>query len=108
LLEADRISFIYQLMVSGTGFNAAQTRSARCLAEDRHPSARQICPSDFSQCCLAGATFSQLFRETVFGWDPDVGKRFFTAPEGGSYLVVISNSSRSEAEVELTITRVEN
>jgi len=33
---------------------------------------------------------------------------FFTAPEGGSYLVVISNPNRSEAEVELTITRVDN
>src|SRR6266851_7818802 len=75
LPEADRISFIYQLMVSGTRFNAAQTRSARCLAEYRHPGARQICSSDLSQCRLAANRCSQLFRETVFGWDPDVGKR---------------------------------
>src|SRR2546428_5115340 len=75
LPEADRISFIYQLMVSGTRFNAAQTRSARCLAEYRHPGARQICSSDLSQCGLAANRFSKLFRKTVFGQDPDVGKR---------------------------------
>src|SRR5437660_4008599 len=75
LPEADGISFIYQLMVSGTRFNAAQTRSARCLAEDRHPGARQICSSDLSQRRLARNTFSQIFRETIFGWDPDVRKR---------------------------------
>src|SRR2546429_9035493 len=75
LLDSDRIAFIYQLMVSGARFNPAQTRSARGLAEYRHPSARQICSSDLSQCRLARNTFSQLFRETVFGQDPDVGKR---------------------------------
>src|ERR1700674_5443445 len=75
LPEADRISFIYQLMVSKAGFNAAQSRSARCLAEYRHPGARQICSSDLSQCRLAANRFSQLFRETIFGQRPDVGKR---------------------------------
>src|SRR5437660_12829740 len=75
LPEADGLSFIYQLMVSGTRINAAQTRSARCLAEYRHPGARQVCSSDLSQCGLARNPFSQLFPETVFGWDPDVGER---------------------------------
>ena len=33
LPEADRISLNYELMASKPGFNAAQTGSARCLAE---------------------------------------------------------------------------
>src|SRR5260221_13844793 len=74
LLNSDRISFIYQLMVSQTCFNAAQTRSARCLAEYRHPCTGQICASDLSQCGLAANRFSQLYRETIFGQSPDVGK----------------------------------
>src|SRR2546429_9297454 len=70
LLDSDRISFIYQLMVSGPRFNAAQTRSARGLAEYRHPGARQICSSDLSQCRLAANRFSQLLRETGGGSGP--------------------------------------